>query len=234
MTKNEKSPGGSDILRHEAVAGDGEIAHADDERITAHLTRAIAAPTSVFHELISDRIHVDVHIIPAADDRPFITLASAGMSARPMTMPAQMKDAAEWSLAELCVFLPPDWPLDQEAMKDERNYWPIRLLKTLARLPHDYGTWLGWGHSIPNGDPAQPYAPDTKLSGAIIIPPFGLGEDLFIAEGKPTLRFFQILPVTDAEMKYKLKHGADELLEKLEQKLPDIYGPIDRARKSAV
>lgn len=211
-----------------------EIAHADDERITAHLTRALGEPTSVFHEIVSDRVHMDVHLVPAAKDRPYITLVTAGMSARPMTMPDAMEDKDEWSHAELCVFLPPDWPIAQDALKDESNYWPIRLLKTLGRLPHDYGTWLGWGHSIPNGDPAQPYAPDTKLCGAIIIPPFVQGESLFIADGEPPLHIFQILPVTDAEMKYKLQHGVDKLLEKLEKKLPDIYGPIDRARKSAV
>ncbi|MFQ8729788.1 MAG: suppressor of fused domain protein [Enterocloster bolteae] len=25
------------------------------------------------------------------------------------------------------------------------EYWPIRLIKYLARFPHEYSTWLGWG-----------------------------------------------------------------------------------------
>lgn len=233
MSKDPTSPGGSEILRHQAVEGDGEVAHADDERITAHLTKTLGAPESVWHEIVSDRVHLDVHVVPAAKDRPFITLVTAGLSARPMTMPPDMKDKDEWKHAELCVFLPPDWPIAQASLPDERNYWPIRLLKTLGRLPHDYGTWLGWGHSIPNGDPAQTYAPDTKLAGAIIIPPFA-HDTLFIAEGKPTLHIFQILPVTAAEMDFKLKHGVDKLLDKLEKKFPDLYGPIDRARASGV
>ncbi len=214
------------------------IAHADDERITAHLARTLGAPDFVWHELISDGVHVDVHVVPAAPDRPYITLVTAGMSARPMTLPADAgaEHTAEWSHAELCIFLPPDWPLTEAALKDERqgNYWPIRLLKTLARLPHDYNTWLGWGHSIPNGDPAQPYAPDTKLAGAIVIPPFEHDETFFIVEGEPVLHIFQVLPVTAAEMDVKVKSGVDTLLDKLEKKFPDIYGPIDRARKSAV
>lgn len=234
MKKEELTGDGNPIVRHGAMAaGDGLIEHADDERIVAHLTRTLAAPTSVFHEIVSDRVHLDVHVVPAGEGRPFVTLVTAGMSARPMTMPPGIDDPAEWSHIELCVLLPPDWPLDQASLQDDRNYWPIRLLKMLARLPHDYGTWLGWGHSIPNGDPAQPYAPDTKLCGAIIIPPFA-HEELFVVEGAPPMHLFQILPVTDAEMQLKVKKGLDPLLEKLEAKLPDVFGPIDRARKSAV
>src|SRR5262249_43577411 len=121
---SSRSPGGSPILRHDrAVEGDDQIAHADDERITAHLTRTLAAPASVFHEILSDRVHLDVHIVPAGDDRPFITLVTAGMSARPMTMPEGMPSAETWSRAELCLFLPPDWPLGEEALNDERHYW---------------------------------------------------------------------------------------------------------------
>ena len=36
---------------------------------------------------------------------------------------------------ELAIALPADWKLDQESMKNEKWYWPIRLLKVLARLP---------------------------------------------------------------------------------------------------
>ena len=33
-------------------------------------------------------------------------------------------------------------------MKDEKWYWPIRLLKSLARLPIASDTWLGFGHTM--------------------------------------------------------------------------------------
>ena len=72
--------------------------------------------------------------------------------------------------AELMITLPPDWKLDKESFEDERWYWPVRLIKTLARLPHKYGTWLGWGHTVPNGDPAEPYAADVRFDGCILLP----------------------------------------------------------------
>lgn len=233
--RDERSEGGSPILRHgEAAAPRTDVAHADDERISRHLHDCFGVEGMVFHEIVSDRVHIDVHMVPPTEDCPCIVLVTSGMSALPMTVPDEMDDRASWQHAELCMLLPPHWKLEQEALSDERNYWPIRLLKQLARLPHDFSTWLGYGHSIPNGDPAQPYCQGTKLAGAIVIPPFLFGSDFFEVPGTPTLHVFQLLPVTNAEMDFKLRHGADELLEKLETKFPEIYGPVDNARTSAV
>ena len=60
------------------------------------------------------------------------------------------EELAEYKLerAELAIALPPDWKLDEGSMKDERWYWPFRLLKVLARLPISSDTWLGFGHTM--------------------------------------------------------------------------------------
>jgi hypothetical protein len=235
MSTEDRSPGGSPIYRHkEAAPSSSEVAHADDERITKHLERAFGELGMVWHEIVSDRVHIDVHVVPATRERKYLTLVTSGMSARPMAVPAEMEGREQWMHAELCMFLPASWNLERDALSDERNYWPLRLLKSLARLPHDFNTWLGWGHSIPNGDPAEPYAPGTKLAGAIVIPPFVLGESFFIVPGEPALHIFQVLPVTPAEMDYKLARGLDGLLERMEQRDKDIYGPIDPRRRSTV
>ena len=234
MSDQERSEAGNPILRHteEAAPADG-VAHADDERISDHIERVLGDGGMVFHEIVSDRVHMDVHTVPATEERPFQMIITSGMSALPMNVPAELDEGSDWQHAELCMLLPADWPMEQESFKDERNYWPVRLVKQLGRLPHDFNTWLGWGHSIPNGDPAEPYAPGTKLTGAVIIPPFVLGEDLFVVPGDPVLHIFQVLPVTDAEMELKLRVGLDGMLEHLEEAIPDIYGPIDPGRDSA-
>ena len=69
------------------------------------------------------------------------------------------------------VVLPESWEISSEAFKDERWYWPIRQLKHLARFPHKYKSWFGYGHSIPNGKPAEPFAENTKLDGVILLTP---------------------------------------------------------------
>ena len=67
--------------------------------------------------------------------------------------------------------LPPTWPTEGDpAFETDEGYWPYRLLKTLARLPHEFQTRLWLGDTVPNGDLPQPYARNTKLCGALIAP----------------------------------------------------------------
>ena len=102
----------------------------------------------------------------------------------------------------------------------------------MARIPHDFGSWLGYGHSIPNGDPAEPYAPGVPFAGALLIPPFAL-PDLFAVEGDPPIHIYQLLPVTPGEMALKLQLGLDGALEQMEARDPGLYGPIDLGRPTA-
>ena len=209
--------------------------HADDERILGHLERVLGGEGCVFHELISDKIHVDVHVMLPTEKRPFHVLVTSGMSALPMTVSDLVEDPASFRHAELCMLLPSDWKLDEGSLHDERWYWPIRLLKQLARLPHEQGTYLAYGHSIASGDPPTPYADGTELSGAVIVGTFAL-PDLFNVPGDPPLRIWQVLPVTDREMAFKMEHGSDALLQRLEEgtERVELYGPIDPARKSII
>jgi suppressor of fused protein SUFU len=132
---------------------------------------------------------------------------TSGMSSRPM--PA---DDDEPDRIELLIGLPADWPLDREAWQDERNYWPVRMLKTLARMPHEYGFALGPWHTVPNGDPAEPYGPGTKLCGAMIVPP-RLTTDGFDVLETPDgpVDFYAIWFLHRDEMDAKLEHGATEI-----------------------
>jgi hypothetical protein len=232
---DEKSPGGSRMYRHqEAAPRSDKIGHADDARIGEHLRTVHGGEHTVFHEIISERVHLDVHLLAPSAKHHFYLIATSGMSAYPMNVPADVENAPAWQYAELCMLLPNDWNPSPERFKDERVYWPVRLLKMLARIPHEFSSWLGWGHSIPNGDPAKPYAPGTQLSGAVLIPPYLFGEDLFEVPGEPPMHLFQVLPVTSREMDLKLKVGVDGMLDRLESVFPDLYGPIDAGRRSAV
>ena len=189
-------------------------ASANCEAITAHISRHLGEPKTVFHELISDAVHIDVHHVEPRPGRPFHSLVTSGMSDRPMACPPGQE---AFALAELCAFLPAEWPLDQDAFADEANYWPLRTLKFLARFPHKFSTFIGWGHSIANFDPPEPYAPNTKLCGTVLVGPM-LAPDEFgrleIEDGR-RIHFFQLLPVHAAEMEYKLKHGIEPLLERV-------------------
>ena len=231
----EISESGSPILRHaertkpfDPVIGDGE--HIDS--VTEHIERHIGEVTMVFHELVSDLVHIDVHHVPPEPGRDFHTLITTGMSKKPMTVP---EGAEEFRFAELVLCLPADWKLTREDFADEANYWPIRLLKTLARLPHEYDTWLGPGHSIPNGgEQPEPYAKSTRFCCAMIVPAIRFGKDFLRLEtaDERTINFYSVWPLLADETEFKLKQGYDELLDRLLSR--DVTDVIDVQRQSVV
>lgn len=231
MRDDEEENAHGPIYRHSTPVEDPDFAHGDEnliEQLSNHIEAHLGPIKMVYHELISPYVHVDVHHVAPTPERPWHVLVTTGMSAKPMATPAEVPD--DWRHAELLVSLPADWEISEAAFKDERHYWPIRLLKQLARLPHQYETWLGFGHSIPNGHPAVPYARDTMLSGTLVIPPLTLPEEFhrFAWPNGTIVRFWSLLPVYAEEMDLKLRKGTEVLLEHVEQ--AGISDIIDRAR----
>jgi suppressor of fused protein SUFU len=224
------SMSGTPIFRH-GPAAPWQAAHGETSlaQISAHIEAHLGKADFVFHELVSDTVHIDVHIVEPRKRSPYIRLVTSGMSDLPMTIP---DDADVPRFAELMVTLPETWALYQKAFKDESYYWPLRLLQELARLPHKHATWLGFGHSVPNGDPPEPYAASTKLCGAIILPSVTVPDEfhtLRIDEAKE-ITFFSIVPLYADELAFNLREGANELLDKIDSaKLSDVIDPLRRS-----
>ena len=213
----EPTESGGMVLRHQPRQAEFEPAFGDPdaiERIGAHIEKHLGKVEGVFHEVVSDLVHLDVHWVGPSEQRPFHTLITTGMSDRPMTVP---EGTEELAFAELLICLPSSWPLSHEAFQDERNYWPVRWLKQLARLPHEYQTWLGLGHTVPNGDPAEPFADNTKMCCWLIVPPVLVDDDfspLAIDEEKQ-VHFYAAIPLYREEMEFKLKRGLEDLVDRL-------------------
>ncbi|GAA1299943.1 suppressor of fused domain protein [Planotetraspora silvatica] len=109
------------------------------EAIDRHIATHFGPVAFVLHEIASHLVGVHVYVVGPSAERPYQTLVTSGMSERPMTVP----DGHGISpYAELMLCLPADWPLTQAALHDERTGWPVRVLKQVARLPHEYGTWI--------------------------------------------------------------------------------------------
>jgi hypothetical protein len=193
-----------DAKPFEFAMGDSE----NIEAISAHIERWIGKPDSVFHELISDKVHIDVHMVAPSEKFPWHTLVTSGMSDRPMRAP---EEHPEWSYAELFICLPPDWKLEGEDAKEERYFWPIHALKFLARFPHQHDTWLWYGHTIPNGDPPAPFNAFTRMCGFILLPPHCVpaGFHELKIDAEKTIRFFALVPMYAEELQLKLRRGAE-------------------------
>ena len=181
------------------------------ERVEEHISSHFGEFETVMHELVSPDIHVDICLIPPSPEKNYYTLVTMGMGAHRMNVPEELADQ-KLERAELLIALPPDWKLDHDSLQKEAWYWPVRLLKALARLPGINDTWLGWGHTIDN---QEPYADSTQLSAAILVTPQQVDEDACIcplAEGEE-VNFYQVIPLYQDEMEYKIRFGAGSLLE---------------------
>ena len=183
--------------------------------IERHIQKTFGEFDHVFHELVSPDIHIDICVVPPSGNRNYYTLITMGMGAYQMNVPEEL---AEYHLerSELAIALPPDWKLDEESMKDEQWYWPIRLLKVLARLPLSSDTWLGWGHTI---DHQNPFSENTNLCASILVGLQNTGEDSYLCQlpNGETVNFYQVIPLYREELEYKLEHGAYALIEQMEE-----------------
>ncbi|RKW08379.1 MAG: 1,3-beta-glucan synthase regulator [Capnocytophaga sp.] len=171
----------------------------------------------VFHELVSDDIHCDIYIVKPTPERNYYTLITGGMGAYQMNIPEGFSGSP---FAEMVINLPPDWNVKSEAEKD---YWPMRWLKILARLPIEQDTFLAWGHTVPTGEP---------LEGTLFTCMLLLGTDdkkdeeaiVKLPTGKEVY-FYTVVPLYEQEMLYKLENDTTALLELFSEK--DIpYPPV--------
>lgn len=183
------------------------------------LERRLGPCRMVCHEFlpppdIKVRFHLDVKRFPPTRDRPFETLVTVGMAARPMKVP----QGGVPDRAELMMHLPPDWfpagVSEGSLLDDSPLFWPVHLLKTLARLPHEEQTWLGAGHTV--GPFPQPF-PGTDLDTVLLLPPAFRGDDLRAVRlqsgGEAVLLVVHVLHRGEASL--KMERGLDALIELL-------------------
>jgi hypothetical protein len=194
------------------VAATPEHEAASLEQIEEHIEKYIGPIETVYHELVSDQVHLDLLWVKPTDKHPYHVFVTSGVSDKPMTVPEGLEDFRH---AELMIVLPKSWQFDEKSLEDEGFYWPLRWLKMTGRLPHEYSTWLGYGHTIPNGDPPEPIA-NTKFIGVMLTLPEWLPEEAWQARGRDDrlITFYMVVPLYADEMNYKLDEGA-EALEKL-------------------
>ena len=199
------------------------------EDVSAHIARHVAPVESVFHEIVSDDLHIDIHWLPPAPQRPYHTLVTSGMAERRMNTPEEM---SAFSHAELVILLEPEWPVSMRAFEQERHYWPVRLLKTLARFPFENDTWLGHGHTVATTNPPEPFAEGTELAACILLPPLTLGEEFWRMgrAGRPDVYFWAVVPIYREELQLKLERGTDALMDALDRSRIDDVVSQSRPR----
>ena len=229
--KKEVTPGGSPIYRYEEQENREFQMPAEMGRYAGEIEAQFAQlfpdhKSFVFHELLSDLVHIDVHVICPDEELPFYVLYTTGMSDLPKTLPEEIEEPELYRRSELYLFLPGDWQLgkpgDVGTDIPPEYYWPIHLIKFLARFPHEYKTWLGWGHTMPNGPGYAPIGEGTEMGGVVLtamdkVPPLK-------TEDGTTVNFSMVLPAYKEEIEYKLRYGMEKLEERfMEGKVPLVW-----------
>jgi hypothetical protein len=114
------------------------------DELDAYLQQALGDYKNVFHEMVSPDIHCDIALVDPTEEAPYWKLVTMGAGAYRMNVPTEL---AEYQLeyAEYIIYLPSDWNLGSN---EENDYWPIRTLKDISRLPIlRHLAWLWTYHS---------------------------------------------------------------------------------------
>lgn len=204
---------GDDSDDNEDEPGDVELYEEEEiEAIEEHIKEYFGDFPTVFHEIISPDIHCDICIVPPSKERNYYTLLTMGMGAHIMDIPEELS-VEEHGRAELLICLPPDWKVGENS---EKWFWPIHLLKDLARLPINCDTWLGWGHSV---DHQRPFAETTELCGSLLIYPENVddGAESCVLPNGDYVNFFEVVPIYREEMDFKIDNDTKALLEQMRE-----------------
>jgi len=207
--KRETSPGGSVVLRYECD-GQREAAvqqefRADDASMReAVYDRFFGTCETVYHEVLPKVPHIDVYVYPAGQKgRNFCTLVTGGMSDLPMHFPAEAAGKVPRRV-ELIFYCAEPKPVYLEGLR-----W-------LAAFPHSYRTWVGSGHTVPNGDPPEPMWGSNVLNTALLMPtivkPDNTLQNELCIEGD-AVEFLWVVPLSQGECDLKLAKGFNAILD---------------------
>jgi len=189
------------------------------QQIHSHVERHIGRIDQVFAGDPAQGTADVLHVQPV-DSRPYHTLITAGMSSVAMNVP---QDVSAPQRLELMMTLPEGWKPSED--------WATRLLQSLSKLPRERASWLGWGHTVPNGDPPQPLAPHTELCGVIIAPSLLVPVAFYELDiGAERVAFYSVIPLYREELELHAREGMAVLLERLLHK--DINDVVFLKRKN--
>ena len=185
---------------------------------------------NVFHEIASPDIHLDVCIVEPNEKDPFYKLVTMGAGAYRMNVPREW-DEYHLNYAEYVIYLPKEWNISSQL---EEDYWPIRLLKSTARLPINNDTWLAYGHTTQYDEDGLPYASNTRFNSCVLKGASDKEGDIrLLMPSKKIINFYEIIPLYPEELMYKLDNYAAGIFSKFEEKGIE-YKIVDLERRSLI
>lgn len=181
------------------------------EKISDYIERQYGEIELVAHEMVSQDIHCDIAIVSPSEEQPYYKLVTMGAGAYKMNIPKGLKSDV-CDRAEYVIFLPCDWKLKSDK---EEDYWPLRMLKTVARLPIRTDDWLFYSHTVELTDDGSPVAANTKFNSCVLL--VSKGKDQYVKPFKlgrgKKVAFYQLYPLYKEELYYKLENSFYDLMD---------------------
>lgn len=175
--------------------------------ILQHVEKHLGKPNPIpLREIVPGDPSITIHVVPMADR---VALVTTGMSDRPMLVP---EGAEDYRFAELVIYLPRDWPLNDTALRDLNHFWPIEWLRRIAHYPHENHSWLGGPAVVfANGEPPQPLAPNTRMTCLLALTEESEFGWLPLSGGK-RVAFYSLYPLYTEERDFEIEKGTAQLL----------------------
>lgn len=180
---------------------------------------------------------MEIHLLAPTEKEPWYVAYTVGMSAHLMELDnvGNRRKYGYLRTAELMMYLPADWPMAgllarrEGEEPDRETCWPLRMLYKLSRMPQAQNTWLGAGHTVPNGEPPHALADNTDFCGAaLFLPADGNGpheiQPVPVSQDQSVL-LYVVVPVYKEELELKQLRGAEALESDLRM-LPNHSGFI--------
>lgn len=186
------------------------------DKVSDYIEQQYGKSDIVGHEMVSPDIHCDIVIVPPTEEQPYYKLITMGAGAYKMNIPKDLRSYV-CDRAEYVIFLPKDWNLQSSK---EEDYWPIRMLKTIARLPIRAEDWLCDSHDVQLTEDGSPLAENTGFNSCVLMSSIGKNGQ----EVKPLklgligkkVAFYQLYPLYPEELQFKMEHSFDELMDKMD------------------
>ena len=128
------------------------------------------------------------------------------------------EDIESSEFVEIMILLPKEWSLEYESFSDEKNYWPIRIIKEIMMAPHKNKTWFGYGHTYGHED-AEEFAEGIGFNSIMLAYSMELSDDFtqIELENEKAIDIYTLIPLYKEELEFKKKNGASALLERFDE-----------------
>ena len=197
------------IIQFELLGGKMPLMYNEDEHgaIENYIIKNFGDIYTVFHEMYSPDIHVDICVLPPQRGHDYCVLITSGMGAYEMNVPDDLEEY-ELERAELIMCLPPE-------MVDlsDSDSWFIDIMRIVAHLPLERKSWLAHGHTV-GGGKGNPLDSSVPFTTVILKSANEFGgkrlQKCYLPSGE-VVNFYYLLPIFDEELDFKLSNGANAL-----------------------